>query len=109
MVILVCVSCATQPIWGGKDTQPGSHAGTRRVSSVLGQRRLGVSGAAGKAGGLPRPPSGLCCRRRVEREEGRVLNRIKRKPLAPDEIAAQRLFQQGIENSASMARTVVLR
>jgi len=42
-------------------------------------------------------------------EEGRVLNRIKRKPLAPDEIAAQRLFQQGIENSASMARTVVLR
>jgi glycosyltransferase involved in cell wall biosynthesis len=42
-------------------------------------------------------------------EAGRSLRRIKRKPVLPDEIAAQRLFQQGIENSASMARTVVLR
>jgi len=42
-------------------------------------------------------------------EEGRYLRRAKRKPILPDEIAAQRLFQQGIENSASMARTVVLR
>ncbi len=42
-------------------------------------------------------------------EEGRYLRRAKHKPVLPDEIAAQRLFQQGIENSASMARTVVLR
>lgn len=42
-------------------------------------------------------------------DEGRALKRIKRKPVSPDEIAAQRLFQSGIENSASMARTVVLR
>jgi len=42
-------------------------------------------------------------------EEGRYLRRAKRKPVLPDEIAAQRLFQQGIENSTSMARTVVLR
>lgn len=42
-------------------------------------------------------------------EEGRSLRRIRRKPVLPDEIAAQRLFRQGIENSASMARTVVLR
>jgi glycosyltransferase involved in cell wall biosynthesis len=42
-------------------------------------------------------------------EEGRPLGRIKRKPVSPEEIAAQRLFRSGIENSASMARTVVLR
>jgi glycosyltransferase involved in cell wall biosynthesis len=42
-------------------------------------------------------------------EEGHPLGRIKRKPTSPDEIAAWRLFQQGIENSTSMARTVVLR
>ncbi len=42
-------------------------------------------------------------------EEGRSLRRVRRKPVLPDEIAAQRLFRQGIENSASMARTVVLR
>jgi glycosyltransferase involved in cell wall biosynthesis len=42
-------------------------------------------------------------------EEGHPSGRIKRKPTAPEEIAAWRLFQQGIENSASMARTVVLR
>jgi glycosyltransferase involved in cell wall biosynthesis len=42
-------------------------------------------------------------------EEGHPLGRIKRKPISPDEIAAWRLFQQGIENSTSMARTVVLR
>lgn len=42
-------------------------------------------------------------------EEGRSLRRVRRKPILPDEIAAQRLFRQGIENSASMARTVVLR
>ena len=41
--------------------------------------------------------------------EGRPLGRIKRKPALPAEIAAQRLFRQGIENSASMARTAVLR
>src|SRR6185436_10599654 len=42
-------------------------------------------------------------------EQGRSLRRIKRKPVSPDAIAAQRLFQAGIENSASMARTAVLR
>ena len=42
-------------------------------------------------------------------EGGRSLRRVRRKPVLPDEIAAQRLFRQGIENSASMARTVVLR
>jgi glycosyltransferase involved in cell wall biosynthesis len=42
-------------------------------------------------------------------EEGRSLRRIKRKPASPDEIAARRLFRQGIENSTSMARTAVLR
>jgi glycosyltransferase involved in cell wall biosynthesis len=42
-------------------------------------------------------------------EEGRSLRRVKRKPILPDEIAAQQLFRQGIENSASMARIVVLR
>lgn len=42
-------------------------------------------------------------------EEGRPLGRIKRKPVSPEEIAAQRLFRSGLENSASMARTVVLR
>jgi glycosyltransferase involved in cell wall biosynthesis len=42
-------------------------------------------------------------------EEGSPSGRIKRKPTSPEEIAAWRLFQQGIENSASMARTAVLR
>src|SRR5262249_23770783 len=42
-------------------------------------------------------------------EAGRSLKRVKRKPVLPDEIAALRLFQSGIENSASMARTAVLR
>jgi len=42
-------------------------------------------------------------------EEGRPSGRIKRKPTSPGEIAAWRLFQQGIENSASMARTDMLR
>lgn len=42
-------------------------------------------------------------------EEGHPSGRIKRKPTSSKEIAAWRLFQQGIENSASMARTDVLR
>ena len=42
-------------------------------------------------------------------EQGRSLRRVRRKPILPDEIAAQRLFRQGIENSASTARTAVLR
>jgi glycosyltransferase involved in cell wall biosynthesis len=42
-------------------------------------------------------------------EEGRPSGRIKRKPTSPAKIAAWRLFQQGIENSASIARTDVLR
>src|SRR5215813_13711547 len=42
-------------------------------------------------------------------EEGRPLKRIRRKPVAPEQIAAQRLFRLGIENSASMARLAVLR
>src|SRR5215510_4129929 len=40
---------------------------------------------------------------------GRPLGRVKRKPVSPEDIAAVRLFQQGIENTASMARTAVLR
>ena len=40
---------------------------------------------------------------------GRPLGRIKRRPLAPSDVAALRLFRQGIENTASMARTAVLR
>ncbi|HXG18411.1 MAG TPA: glycosyltransferase family 2 protein [Methylomirabilota bacterium] len=42
-------------------------------------------------------------------EEGRSLRRVQRKPVFPDEIAALRLFRQGITNSTSMARTAVLR
>lgn len=42
-------------------------------------------------------------------DKGHSLRRVKRKPVLSDEIAAQRLFQQGIENSASMARTAILR
>ncbi len=41
--------------------------------------------------------------------DGRPLSRIKRKPVSPRKIAAMRLLQQGIENSASMARTSILR
>ncbi len=40
---------------------------------------------------------------------GRALGRTKRKIVAPEDIAAQRLFRSGIENSASMARTAILR
>jgi hypothetical protein len=35
--------------------------------------------------------------------------RIKRKPVAADEVAARRLFRSGIEHVASLARTAVLR
>jgi len=41
--------------------------------------------------------------------EGRPFGRTKRKPTSPEDIAALRLFQSGIENSASMARTRILR
>lgn len=40
---------------------------------------------------------------------GRPLGRIKRRPVAADDVAALRLFRQGIENTASMARTAILR
>jgi glycosyltransferase involved in cell wall biosynthesis len=40
---------------------------------------------------------------------GRPLCRIKRRPLAAQDVAALRLFRQGIENTASMARTAILR
>ena len=40
---------------------------------------------------------------------GRALGRVKRRPLSAPDIAALRLFKQGIENTASMARTAVLR
>src|SRR5262249_55376839 len=49
------------------------------------------------------------CLDRMDGRRGQSLRRVKRKPVLPDEIAAQRLFRQGIENSASMARTAVLR
>jgi glycosyltransferase involved in cell wall biosynthesis len=42
-------------------------------------------------------------------EKGRSLRRIQRRPVFSDEIAAQRLFSQGIANPTSMARTAVLR
>ena len=42
-------------------------------------------------------------------EDGRPLGRIKRRPVAPSDVAALRLFRQGIENTASMARTAILR
>ncbi|MEM7222917.1 MAG: glycosyltransferase family A protein [Pseudomonadota bacterium] len=42
-------------------------------------------------------------------EAGRPLKRFKRKPLAAEDIAAQRLFRAGIENSTAMARTAVIR
>jgi glycosyltransferase involved in cell wall biosynthesis len=40
---------------------------------------------------------------------GRPLRRVKRRPLAASDVAALRLFRQGIENTASMARTAILR
>lgn len=42
-------------------------------------------------------------------EGGRSLRRVKRRPPLADDVAALRLFRQGIENTASMARTAVLR
>jgi len=42
-------------------------------------------------------------------DAGRRLGRIKRRPLSAREVAALRLFRQGIENTASMARTDILR
>ena len=42
-------------------------------------------------------------------EDGHLLGRIKRKPTSPEDIAALRLFRTGIENSTSMARTLILR
>ena len=42
-------------------------------------------------------------------EHGHPLGRVKRRPLTAPDVAALRLFRQGIENTASMARTAVLR
>ncbi|MBX3024837.1 glycosyltransferase family 2 protein [bacterium] len=42
-------------------------------------------------------------------EQGRPLGRVKRRPVRPDDVAALRLFRQGIENTASLARTAILR
>lgn len=42
-------------------------------------------------------------------EHGRRTRRVKRKPVSWDEIAAQRLFRAGLENTVSMARTAILR
>lgn len=41
--------------------------------------------------------------------DGRPLRRVKRRPISSREIAALAILQTGIENSASMARTTVLR
>ncbi|MGB7755602.1 MAG: glycosyltransferase family A protein [Salinisphaera sp.] len=41
--------------------------------------------------------------------DGRRLKRVKRKPTGARQIAAERLFRSGIENSAAMARTEILR
>jgi glycosyltransferase involved in cell wall biosynthesis len=40
---------------------------------------------------------------------GRSLRRFQRRPLSPEDIAAQQLFSAGIINSTSMARTAILR
>jgi len=42
-------------------------------------------------------------------DAGRRRRRIKRKPVAADEVAARRLFRSGLEHMASLARTAVLR
>jgi glycosyltransferase involved in cell wall biosynthesis len=42
-------------------------------------------------------------------ESGRPLGRVKRWPDTAQDVGAQRLFRQGIENTTSMARTAVLR
>jgi glycosyltransferase involved in cell wall biosynthesis len=42
-------------------------------------------------------------------DRGRPTGRVKRRPPRPDDVSALRLFRQGIENTASMARTAVLR
>ena len=42
-------------------------------------------------------------------DDGGHRRRIKRKPVAADEVAARRLFRSGIEHVASLARTAVLR
>jgi len=42
-------------------------------------------------------------------DRGRPTGRVKRRPLRSDDVSALRLFRQGIENTASMARTAVLR
>ena len=42
-------------------------------------------------------------------DSGRPPRRVKRRPLAAQDVAALRLFRQGIENTASMARTAILR
>lgn len=41
--------------------------------------------------------------------EGKPLGRIKRKAVAAEQIAAERLFRSCLENSAAMARTAILR
>ena len=42
-------------------------------------------------------------------DSGRPLGRVKRRPVAACDVAALRLFRQGIENTASLARTAILR
>jgi glycosyltransferase involved in cell wall biosynthesis len=41
--------------------------------------------------------------------EGRLRRGVKRKPLSHEQIAAERLFRSGLENTTSMTRTEVLR
>jgi len=42
-------------------------------------------------------------------DAGRPLGRVKRRPVTATDVAALRLFRQGIENTASLARTAILR
>lgn len=42
-------------------------------------------------------------------EDGKPLGRVKRKAVAAEQIAAERLFRSCLENSAAMARTAILR
>ena len=41
-------------------------------------------------------------------DSGRPTGRVKRRPLTAQDVGALRLFRQGIENTASMARTAIL-
>jgi len=108
-----------------------------RIHRVRHESAMGAADALAEAVGLARgryfalmPPDGMSHPERLARqvafleahpdhaavsawvdwidESGRR-KRIKRKPVAADEVAARRLFRSGIEHVATLARTAVLR